>query len=157
MKKQGFTLLELMTVMAILTVLAGIIFSNFTSALSKGRDSKRKQDLDNIGKALEVYYSENNVYPTADPAYTGGMNWSQVFQDTRAVPKVYMQKLPQDPVDNGYNYVLQSDGTSYKLYSCLENNLDYSYNEINPNPVPNCGVKCGNICNYGISSGNAVP
>jgi general secretion pathway protein G len=155
---KGFTLLELLTVMAILTVLAGIIFGNFTNALMKSRDSKRKQDLDYVSKALEVYYSENNVYPSPDPILTGGMNWAQAFQDTNAVPKVYMQKLPADPAaSNGYNYVYQSDSTFYKLYSCLENNQDSGYNAINPNPVPNCGNRCGGRCNYGISSGNIVP
>jgi len=155
---KGFTLLELVTVMAILTILAGIIFGNFSSALQKSRDSKRKQDLDNVAKAVEVYYSENNVYPTADPLLPAGMQWSQTFQDTHTVPKVFMQKLPQDPAaSSGYNYVYQSDGAFYKLYSCLENNQDSSYNAINPDPVPGCGSKCADTCNYGISSGNTVP
>src|SRR3989338_9469559 len=141
MSKKGFTLLELVTVMAILAILAGILFGNFTSSLIKGRDSKRKQDLENVQKALEVYYFENNLYPTAAASLTGGLPWSSALVDNQAVPKTFMQKLPIDPMSStGYTYVYQSDGTFYKLYSCLENDQDNSYdNMVGP---ADCGSGC---------------
>lgn len=151
---KGFTLLELVTVMAILSILSGILFGNFVTSLSKSRDSRRKQDLDNIQKALEVYYNGNEQYPVASGA--SGLPWGSPLQDTHGVPKVYMQRLPYDTSSN-MNYVYQSDGTYYKLYSCLENDKDASYDAIHPVTPPNCGTACNGTCHYGISSGNAYP
>lgn len=153
--KKGFTLLELITVMAIIAILAGLLFGNFTNSLIKGRDSKRKQDLENVQKALEIYYYENNQYPTAIPG-NAGLPWSSALVDNQAVPKTLMQKLPVDPFSShGYSYVYQSDGSYYKLYSCLENNQDSVYNNIVG--TPDCGTGCSGVCHYGVASGNAIP
>lgn len=154
--RSGFTLLELVTVMAILSILAGILFGNFTNSLMKGRDSRRKEDLSNVQKALEVYYYENNLYPTTAVGLLGGLPWTSALTDTKAFPKTFMQKLPQDPFTSaGYRYDYQSDGSYYKLYTCLENVEDPVYAQIT-GPA-DCGDGCANTCRYGIASGNAVP
>lgn len=58
----GFTLIELMVVVAIIGILmaAGIIA--FSGAQRNARDAKRRADVDAISKALEQYYTSNNTY-----------------------------------------------------------------------------------------------
>lgn len=65
MKNQkGFTLIELMTVMAIVAVLVGLITVSLSSSQGRGRDLERKSEVKAIQDALEQYYAANGfVYP----------------------------------------------------------------------------------------------
>ena len=69
-EKSGFTLIELMVVIAIMAVLAVVGFASYSIALGKARDAKRRADLHDIRNALESYYVRNNAYPS-----TGGVGW----------------------------------------------------------------------------------
>ncbi|HUD02706.1 MAG TPA: prepilin-type N-terminal cleavage/methylation domain-containing protein, partial [Candidatus Paceibacterota bacterium] len=62
-RKKGFTLIELMVVIAIIGILASIIMVSLSSAQSKGRDAKRVADIRTIQLALEEYYNDNGNYP----------------------------------------------------------------------------------------------
>lgn len=63
-KERAFTLLELLVVIAIIGIITAIGMVSYSSAQERARDSRRKQDVDAIGKALEQYYAENNgSYP----------------------------------------------------------------------------------------------
>src|SRR3990167_11030107 len=57
-KSKGFTLIELLVVIAIIGILASFAIASFTSAQAKGRDSRRKADLDAVSKALELNKSD---------------------------------------------------------------------------------------------------
>ncbi|GAB4219107.1 MAG: hypothetical protein Fur009_3580 [Candidatus Microgenomates bacterium] len=150
--KKAFTLLELLLVIIILGVLSSLITSNFFTSLKKGRDAKRKGDLEQIQRALELYYEDKKAYPTS-------LNFDQSLTDNET-GKVYMQKIPNDP-SNG-NYYYQSDGTYYKIYACLENNqqiLPYISNPTNFSCNNTCKDSQGNnvSCIWGISSSNVSP
>jgi len=56
-EKRGFTLLELLVVISILSILITLGLSSFSTSQKKGRDAKRKSDLKEIQQALEQYYS----------------------------------------------------------------------------------------------------
>jgi len=68
-KNFGFTLMELLIVIAILGLLATIGLGSFRTSQMKGRDAQRKSDLSQIQKALEMYYNDYSGYPAA---ITGG-------------------------------------------------------------------------------------
>jgi type IV pilus assembly protein PilE len=74
---KGFTLLELLVVIGIIGILVSIGSVAYTSAQARGRDTKRRGDLDAISKAIEQYNAENNgLYPnnadcTGYEAYLG--------------------------------------------------------------------------------------
>src|SRR3972149_10331790 len=53
-KRKGFTLIELLVVIALIGILASFAIASFTSAQAKGRDSKRKADLNAVRTALEL-------------------------------------------------------------------------------------------------------
>lgn len=160
--ERGFTLLELMIVIVILGVLAALIVGNFVSSLRRGRDARRKADLEQIQRAVELYYEDKRAYPTA--AAVPGFPFGSKFCETAACDsseKVYMQKVSNDP-SAGKNYKYDSDGTYFRLYACLENDQ-----QVLPYVSQNYGsITCGNCkdgsgstvtCIFGISSPNTNP
>ena len=160
MNKKAFTLIELLIVIIILGVLAALITGNFFTSLKKGRDTKRKADLEQITRALELYYEDKKAYPTTSDLTFGGK-----LCETSSCPgtdKVYMQKIPNDPISGKSYEYLSADGTNYKLFACLENNLQ-KLTYISSGSTLSCG-NCRNSddsadvnCIWGISSSNIEP
>ncbi|OGK66308.1 hypothetical protein A2313_03640 [Candidatus Roizmanbacteria bacterium RIFOXYB2_FULL_41_10] len=155
MKKSGFTLMEILVVIAMIGILATIIMGTYLTSLKRGRDNRRKQDLEQVGRALELYYAQNNTYPTMEEVI-----WGSPLYNPADNTRFYMKQLPVDPSDpdgDTYNYYYNSSELdsyqSYQLYSCLENERDSSYQEY----VADCGIGCGNKCYYGIASPNSTP
>jgi type II secretion system protein G len=156
---KAFTLIELMIVIAILGVLAAMVSGNFITSLKKGRDARRKADLEQIQRALEMYYEDNKNYPTT--LEFGG----QLCHPNGCDTKIYMQKVPNDPI-SGKNYGYESaSGTDYRLYACLENNQQIlPYNSLTGLPPISCNVQCWKqdqsgttTCYWAISSPNTTP
>lgn len=66
MKKNAFTLLELLVVIGIIGILVALATVSYSATQKAGRDSRRKQDMVAIQNALEQYYSANVYkYPNA--------------------------------------------------------------------------------------------
>ena len=82
MQRRGFTLVELMVVIAIIGILASIITVALGSAKVKSRDAKRVADVKNLQLALSQYYNDNLFYPT---------------QLAQLVSGGYLPSLPKDP------------------------------------------------------------
>ncbi len=68
--QSGFTIIELLIVIAIIAILAGLVLNNFQGAQAKARDTQRVTDINNIHSKLEEYYNENNGYPNTFTAAT---------------------------------------------------------------------------------------
>lgn len=63
--KKGFTLMELLIVIAIIGILISVSVASYSSAQKKGRDARRHQDLKAVQNAWEQYYADNNAsYPS---------------------------------------------------------------------------------------------
>lgn len=168
--QKAFTLLELLVVMAILALLVGLGVRTFGSVQQKSRDTKRKQDLQSISKALEVYYNDLGHYPYADAGNIMGCGenateaciWGDVWQNTEN-STLYMSKIPQDPGGNQYFYLADSEGTTYRLFAYLENSEDADIvQNLSGEPAYYSGTYCRiidsilsiNTCNYVIMSSN---
>lgn len=149
----GFTLIELLVSMAILGILSTIGLGTFRSSQIKSRDARRKSDLGNIQKALEMYQSDHEVYPSSNNSgqivITSLLDWNGRVQFKDQKETIYMQELPNDPLASpSYCYV--STGSDYKLYARLENINDPQRLTVN--------VSCNSVeYNYGVSSSNAKP
>ena len=119
----GFTLVELMVVIAIIAILAGIVMSSLSTAKYRANDTKRKSDLKNLALALSQYYNDNNSYPSTGNVWWG--NSTNGTLKTNYIPGLAptytnSASLPQDPqsADDGawgHVYLYRSDGQSYKL------------------------------------------
>jgi prepilin-type N-terminal cleavage/methylation domain-containing protein len=106
MKKQtlnqnGFTLLELLIVIAIIGVLAGIIGISVTTARVRGRDAKRAGDIRQMITALDQYYVSFGYYPTgtASVGTDGGLLSDPASFDASFEPMIptYVPFLPDAP------------------------------------------------------------
>lgn len=60
---KGFTIMELLVVIGIISIVTGIIMASISDSKAKGRDSKRIADIGVIQLALEKYYDEYHYYP----------------------------------------------------------------------------------------------
>jgi prepilin-type N-terminal cleavage/methylation domain-containing protein len=137
-KKAGFSLIEIIVVVAIIGMISAVVMISLATARAKGRDAKRKSDMSQLQKALELYQLNFNAYPITGPGnscngsnFWGGIsaqansNFKQRSGANGWIPNLapaYVSVLPIDPLGrtdlfSGYHYC--SDGVSYKLIDNL--------------------------------------
>ncbi|MEQ1898661.1 MAG: prepilin-type N-terminal cleavage/methylation domain-containing protein [Vicinamibacterales bacterium] len=61
----GFTLIELMVVMAIITILAGIGVASYTNSITRSKEAVLREDLFRMRDALDQYYADKGKYPSS--------------------------------------------------------------------------------------------
>ncbi len=75
-KQSGFTLIELLVVIAILGILAVVSFISLDAVRNKARDTVRISEVNEVRRALDIYYLTNGYYPYfTDPAHAGDGSW----------------------------------------------------------------------------------
>ena len=113
---KGFTLVELLVVMGVIGVMAGIVVAaiNPLRQFQRGRDSQRKADVAQVQQALEMWRADNGVYPDTSTLSTCG--GSLVFSGV-----TYLRRIPCDPSNTTHAYTYSSTGATYTLRACLEN------------------------------------
>lgn len=164
-KFSGFTLIELIIVMAIFAIIAAIGIGTYTTSQQKGWDAQRVQNLAGIRQALEMYYNDYGKYSPASGGKIlscggGACAWGGGPMDDPN-GTVYMRVVPKDPRDplRTYYYTVADDQSWFKLYGCIENKQD-------PRRITGgyAGTNCSTcietnatLCNYGISSSNTTP
>lgn len=125
MNKKGFTLIELLVVIAIIGLLSTLAVVALGSARQKARDSKRTSDLKQMQTALELYYTDNNEYPTTASTSTLGtgdfacLNNSTSGWLATGCAAPYMGLVPSDPGTGSYTYQ-STDGSTYNISATLE-------------------------------------
>jgi prepilin-type N-terminal cleavage/methylation domain-containing protein len=136
---KGFTLVELMVVIAIIGILSTVGVIVYSTAQQNGRDSRRIQDVQEIQKAVEQYYTSNSSLPVA----SGTVN-----ADSLAVLNSYFQAsvVPKDPQAASYKYSGGGSCASPKYIVCgkMEN---CSNNKCNRTALPADG--CDTVTNAG--------
>lgn len=115
--KKGFTLVELVFVIAIIALLSTIILASLTKATSLGRDAKRRSDLDAVATALELYYQDNGTYPIGNCISSPWWGCWGSAGESRLLPATYIPTMPQDPTFYDSGGACGSHGDPSKLYS----------------------------------------
>jgi general secretion pathway protein G len=102
----GFTLIELMVVVAILGILAALVVPKIMSRPDEARVTAARQDIATLGQALKLYRLDNKRYPTTEQ----GLQALVTKPMTPPIPDNwkgggYIEKLPLDPWSKPYQYL----------------------------------------------------
>jgi prepilin-type N-terminal cleavage/methylation domain-containing protein len=117
-EKTGFTLVELLVVMAIIAILTVITLGSFTESQKKSRDGARKANLKSLSEAINLYYADTGSFPSEASVTFGG--------ELKRGTTIYMKKIPSEGTSgiSNLDYQVSSTGKSFKLYTNLENDKD---------------------------------
>ena len=116
----GFTIIELVVVLAVIAILASVTVALFSSARARGRDVRREQDIKTLQSAFSLYVTNIQTYPLTDAAgvyLTGSDAVSVTLLSTGVIAAI-----PQDPRNSDpfrYRYT-SADGSTYTLIYSLE-------------------------------------
>ncbi|CAK8721030.1 MAG: type II secretion system protein G (GspG) [Candidatus Electronema aureum] len=105
---RGFTLIELMVVIVILGILAGMIVPRIMDRPEEARRTKAGVDIGAIGQALKLYKLDNGKYPTSEQGLTALVEPPAVGSLAKKWREGgYLDKktVPKDPWDNDYVYI----------------------------------------------------
>ena len=146
-KEKGFTLIELLVVIAIIGILSGLLLGFLNTSRQKGRDANRASQTQELLKALELYYSQNGMYP--DDGTAANVPFNTIQSDL--VGGGYLGRSPIDPVypaAQGYQYCASADRRSALIATNIERDngfSDYCHVIRGPGPDYGCDYTGGDI------------
>ena len=116
----GFSLLELLIVVAIIGVIAAMGIMNYLSSLDRARQKRTMADIRSIAQAWEGSYSERGSYSTAGLTFPTAVTFDQL---SASLTPTYMRSIPK--VD-GWGRPLQF-GSESKRYGIRSSGRDGKY------------------------------
>lgn len=162
MKKEGFTLIELLMVIAIVGVLSSVVLISLMSGKGKARDGRRMNDLDQIRKALQVYYSSYGTYMGTGSGCGSGGNGNGWFNYSN--PTSYPISMAQCLINTGLATTeiidptggrtsTPASGFSYMKYTCAGGTFIYAKLESRSQSSTATDGTCCSLCdtNYGMN------
>lgn len=131
--KRGFSLVEMLVVVSIIAILAGVGLSVFTGSNKKAHDAKQKADIESIRSSLELYKADSNGYP---------------LTTANLIPN-YLPAYPTPPAGGSYPYTSSGCTTYCSSYSvCATLEIDGS---------TYCGIPGGIVITPAAPAPTAVP
>lgn len=122
-KNKGFSLIELLVVLAILGLLAGLVGPQVLKFLGSSKTKTAKLQIEDLGAALDLYRLEVGRYPNASEGIvalvaqpSGAGNWNG--------PYLKKKDIPKDPWGNDYQYRFPGENGAYDLFSLGADNAE---------------------------------
>lgn len=97
-RRLAFSLLEMMFVLVLIGILAGLVTLNARYYLTRGKQNAARGEIANICAALETYNSTAGSYPTSEEGLTVLSRKSDQF------PEPLLTQAPRDPWGHAYQY-----------------------------------------------------
>ena len=117
---KGFTLIELMVVIVILGILAGLIVPRIMGRPEEAKQLKAKMTIESLETSLRLYKLDNGSYPSTEQ----GLQALVERPDIGNIPQKwrdggYLEKgrVPRDPWDNDFVYLSPGVNGEYDLIS----------------------------------------
>ena len=119
-ENRGFTLIELMVVIAILSLLAALVAPKLIGRSDDAKIADAKVQIRNLETGLKLYKLDNGVYPSTEQ----GLQALVTKPTTGKVPSNYKeggylenQQVPKDPWGNDFVYLSPGEHGDYDIYS----------------------------------------
>ena len=106
-RKSGFTLIEILLVVVIIGILAGIGIPAISGKSETAKISQAKANINAISSALAIYEMNNGAYP---PSLDGLLDSSK-----QGFPFLDKQTVPKDPWGNPFTYQVPGSRNTYKF------------------------------------------
>ncbi len=145
--RKGFTLIEILIVVAIIAILATVVLVGLGPTQQAGRDARRLSDLREVQQGLQLYFSKCGFYPGVpvagncdNTANVPKTKWSDMTVALTS-STIGVNAVPNDPLNitadtaPTYYYAAQNSGASYVVAAKLEvpNNTAFrGYNSADP-------------------------
>ncbi len=107
----GFSLIEIMVVLVIIGLLAGVVTLNVRGYLAKAKQNTARMEIATLSNALESYYTSTDRYPTNEEGLevlTKKSDWQ---------PEPLIKQVPVDPWGRGYFYNNPGKSEPYEVIS----------------------------------------
>lgn len=117
---QGFTLIEIMVVIVILGILAGLIVPRIMSRPEEARRTKTAMQIRSIETALKLYKLDNGIYPSTEQGLEALVKKPEsgtAVKRWREGGYLESQKVPKDPWGNPFVYIMPGEHGDFDLSS----------------------------------------
>lgn len=142
-QKKGFTLIEILIVVAIIAILASVVLVGLGPTQQAGRDARRLSDLHEMQNGLELFYNKCGYYPGTAPsgvcaatATTGYSTGATPLNAALTGAGLQITTVPMDPTSAGtHSYGYATNGASasqYILTTVFENGSNSVFTSYTP-------------------------
>jgi len=150
-QRDGFTLIEILIVVAIIAILASVVLVGLGPTQQAGRDARRLSDLHEVQTGLELFYNKCGYYPGSAPsgacnngATSGYSTGASPMNAALVDAGLNITTVPEDPSNAGthvYGYATNGASASqYVLTTVLENTNNSIFTSYTPLTTTQIGV-----------------
>lgn len=112
----GFTLLELLVVLGIIAMLAGIVGPQVMKHMGESKTKAAKVQIEDLAATLDMYKLDAGSYPTTDQGLQALVEAPDNAKHWNG-PYLGKSKIPLDPWQNEYHYVFPGDHGKFDIFS----------------------------------------
>ncbi len=112
----GFTLVELLVVLVILSLIMGLVGPRVLSYLTDARVRSARLQIDSLAAALDLFYLDTGRYPSEQEGLKALIARAPSVDNWNG-PYLQQSELPQDPWGNPYEYHVPGEKKPYAIVS----------------------------------------